>query len=175
MLSPLCHALLVWVRLDLNQEKLNVLYDPSCSISYFLLIFSLNYSIPTSRQAEFKVTSALRCLFIGFQIQLKRFQNEIFSDQGILHFQNTLTLLNILRTIKSSIFLNHCQTRFMQYLLTEKGFENESIQFSSDFIFFKEPEITLMADIQLTVFQAALFFWIYKTALMTVYLLCFRY
>lgn len=46
MLSPPRHALLLLVRLDLNEEKLDVLYDQSCSISYFLLVFSLNY--PTS-------------------------------------------------------------------------------------------------------------------------------
>lgn len=52
---------------------MNVLDDPSCSISYFLLIFSLDYSVPTSSQSEFKVTSALSRLLGAMQIQPKSF------------------------------------------------------------------------------------------------------
>lgn len=56
------HALFAWVRLDVNKEKLNDLYYPSSSMSYFLLTFSSSCSVPTSGQTECKVTSALMLL-----------------------------------------------------------------------------------------------------------------
>lgn len=58
-MSPLRDDLLARVRLDLNEEKLNVLYDPFCSMSYFPARFQpkLLYSNVRFR-VNFEVTSA---------------------------------------------------------------------------------------------------------------------
>lgn len=152
MLSPPCHALLVWLRLDLNQETLDALYDPSASKSslpFFLLffcIFGFDYSIPAGSRAEFKVTSAVGCLFI----ELQKTADGIFSDQEMQsfskHINNVEYLKAVLKTVPSCRLKPSSFVPADSLFSTEnrcKRFENESLQF---FFRFSDSLITLMPD-----------------------------